>query len=174
MSTIRPERAPIARKARGFALPSAIFLLVILAALGTFMVSLSTTQQIGSAQDVQGSRAYWAARAAVDFGLYQVLDPENATPGAASFAPCPSTPQTVSLPAYSDFTVQTACTQTTTFDDNGVNIVVYKITASATQGGAPGNIGYIARQVSVAAAKCKDPNAVLADGTTADSRFRCQ
>ena len=37
----------------GFALPSAIFLLVILAALAAFMVNIATTQHITSAQDVQ-------------------------------------------------------------------------------------------------------------------------
>lgn len=178
MLIIRPDLAPMRQRARGFALPSAIFLLVILAALGAFMVSLSTTQQIGSAQDIQGSRAYWAARAAADFGLYQVLDPENATSGATNFAACPGLPETVTLPAYSDFTVQiTACNrqpQTAWYDDNGVNIVVYKITALATQGGSPGSVGYIARQVSVSVAKCKDPNAMLANGTTADVRNRCQ
>ena len=53
-------------------LPSAIFLLVILAGLAAFLVHISTTQSITSAQDIQGARAYHAARAGVDWGLYQV------------------------------------------------------------------------------------------------------
>ena len=36
----------------GFALPSAIFLLVILAALAAFLVNISMTQNVTSAQDV--------------------------------------------------------------------------------------------------------------------------
>ena len=47
----------------GFAIVSAIFLLVVLAALGAFMLTFSTVQHATSAQDIQGSRAYWAARA---------------------------------------------------------------------------------------------------------------
>ena len=57
---------------RGFAIVSAIFILVVLSVLGAAMVSLSTSQHLGSAQDVQGARAYQAARSGVEWGLYQV------------------------------------------------------------------------------------------------------
>ena len=56
----------------GFTIISAIFILVVLAALGAFMVTISTNQQIGSALDVQGSRAYQAARSGIEWGVYQV------------------------------------------------------------------------------------------------------
>ena len=71
------ERQMAAAGERGFALVSAIFLLVILVSLAAFLVNISTSQSITSAQDVQGSRAYHAARAGADWGLYQVLDPIN-------------------------------------------------------------------------------------------------
>ncbi|HEY6280567.1 MAG TPA: hypothetical protein VIW72_02070 [Burkholderiales bacterium] len=58
----------------GFLLVTAIFLLVILAALGAFILTISGTQQTGSALDVQGSRAYQAARAGIEWGSYQVLN----------------------------------------------------------------------------------------------------
>ena len=60
------------KRLRGFAIVSAIFILVVLAALGAFMVSVSTSQQIGSALDVQGVRAYQAARAGIEWSLYKV------------------------------------------------------------------------------------------------------
>ena len=47
----------------GFAAIAAIFLVLVLAAFGAFMVSFSNTQHLNTARDVQGSRAYWAARA---------------------------------------------------------------------------------------------------------------
>lgn len=159
----------------GFTIASAIFLVLILSLLAAAIVTLATNQHATSAQDIQGSRAYWAARAAIDFGLYQVLDPENATAGATNFVACPATPLTVTLPAYADFTVQlTDCTATATYNDNGVNIVVYRLTAQASQGAGVGNPSYVERQVTVSAAKCKDQFAVLADGTTSDARNRCQ
>src|SRR5450756_976018 len=58
---------------RGFSLISAIFLLVVIAALGTFAVTLSTTQQQSAALDVLGSRAYQASRAGIEWGAYQAL-----------------------------------------------------------------------------------------------------
>ena len=74
----------------GFAAIAAIFLLVALAALGAFMVTFSNTQQLTSAQDLQGSRAYWAARAGLEWGIVR---------GAGASA-CPSTrfPTSAALP----------------------------------------------------------------------------
>lgn len=60
------------KRLRGFAIVSAIFILVVLAALGAFIVNVSTSQHIGSALDVQGVRAYHAARAGIEWGLYRV------------------------------------------------------------------------------------------------------
>lgn len=57
---------------RGFAILSAIFILVVLAALGAFILNISSGQQVGSALDVQGVRAYQAARAGIEWGVYQV------------------------------------------------------------------------------------------------------
>ncbi len=61
------------RTQRGFAIVSAIFLLVVLAALGGFIATVSTNQQIGAALDVMGARAYQAARSGTEWGLYQAL-----------------------------------------------------------------------------------------------------
>lgn len=76
-----------AKHMRGFALVSAIFILVVLAALGAFIVNISTSQHIGSALDVQGVRAYHAARAGIEWGLYKVqsYDPTGATTAGDGF-----------------------------------------------------------------------------------------
>ena len=57
----------------GFSLITAIFLLVILASLSAFIVTVSGVQQTSSALDVQGSRAYQAAHAGIEWASYQVL-----------------------------------------------------------------------------------------------------
>jgi len=72
---------------RGFSLVSAIFLLVVIAALGTFAVTLSTTQHQSAAMDVMGSRAYQAARAGIEWVAYQVVN--SSAPALA--APCSNT-----------------------------------------------------------------------------------
>ena len=56
----------------GFAAIAAIFLVVVLAALGGFMMIFSNTQQLTSAQDFQGSRAYWAARGGLEWAIASV------------------------------------------------------------------------------------------------------
>ena len=63
---------PPARQ-QGFALATAIFLLVVLAALGAAMLTFSSAQHVGSAMDVQGARALQAARAGIEWGAYQAL-----------------------------------------------------------------------------------------------------
>jgi MSHA biogenesis protein MshP len=60
---------------RGFALVTAIFILVVLAALGGFIATVSTTQHAGSALDVMSARAYQASRAGLEWGLFQALQP---------------------------------------------------------------------------------------------------
>lgn len=121
-------------KFRGFALPSAIFLLVILSLLGAFMVSLSTSQSITSAQDVQGARAYRAARAGIERALFSL---QSATTCAAVPA---------SLP-IDGFSVAINCTPAA-HDEGGVPKYIFWVTATATAGGSIGNIAYVERAVS--------------------------
>jgi MSHA biogenesis protein MshP len=90
-----------ARKFAGFALVSAIFILVVLAALGAFILHISAGQQTGAALDVQGVRAYQAARAGIEWGLYQQLQGGAACP-AGSFVPPAAT--------LAAFTVSVTCT----------------------------------------------------------------
>lgn len=135
---------------KGFSLVSAIFLLVVIAALGTFAVTLSTTQQQSAALDVQGARAYQAARAGIEWGAYQVLlSPAYAAgcqpgPAAQPIGPLPNT--------LSGFNVNVVCTSTPHIEA-GVPVTIYQLTSTAiTPGVAPGNPNYVERQISVAIA----------------------
>jgi MSHA biogenesis protein MshP len=65
-------------KSAGIAIVTAIFLLVVVAGLVVAIVSLTTTQQDASAKDLQGTRAYLAARAGIEWALYQGLQPQGA------------------------------------------------------------------------------------------------
>ncbi len=121
--------------ARGFAAIAAIFLLVVLAALGAFMLTFSNTQQLTSAQDIQGSRAYWAARGGLEWGLASVL----------TNSACPAVSPTVL--ALDGFAVSVDCASQV-FAEGGANRTIYRITATANQGGGVGTISYIERSVS--------------------------
>lgn len=128
----------IGSRRSGFALPSAIFLLVILAALGAFILSVSTSQHAGAALDVQGTRAYQAARAGIEWGLFQ--------------SACGAT--TLSFPGTSlaDFTTSVSCSATAA-DELGAAVTVHRITATACNeppcpSAAPGPY-YVERQIQV-------------------------
>jgi MSHA biogenesis protein MshP len=68
--------SPPTRQA-GVGLVTAIFLLVVLAGLGVAMVSLFTTQQASADLDLQGARAYQAARAGIEWGVFQRLQKQS-------------------------------------------------------------------------------------------------
>jgi len=138
----------------GVTIVSAIFILVVLAALGAFIVTVSTSQQIGSALDVQGSRAYQAARSGIEWGVYQTqASPNAAAPYNFSFGTpagafgsanpntrvCPGTtlPTLASTTSFvptattlSGFTVTVVCTPTP--DPGGFGgPIIYTVTATA-------------------------------------------
>jgi len=129
------------RHQRGFAAIAAIFLIVALAALGGYMVSFSNAQQITSAQDVQGSRAYWAAQAGLEWGV---------TNHIATLAPTGCSAASTVL-AIEGFTVTVVCTMVPYTDlgrTPGVNPRMFQFTATAQSAGALGSAGYIERSVS--------------------------
>lgn len=117
---------------RGFAIIAALFLVVVLAALGAFMVSFSNTQHLTSAQDVQGSRAYWAARAGLEWGIVSAV------------SACPASPTSLTIDI---FTVTVTCAQSTYSDSDTVNMFSITAVANVT-GSSVGGIGYIERSVS--------------------------
>lgn len=158
---------------RGFSTITAIFLLVILSALGAFMVTFTGLQQTTVQADVLGVRAYYAARAGVEWGLHQALDPENTTAPPPPwpplpFAACPAGTLNGLGGSLAPFAVTVTCTSTDATEANR-NLRVYRITATAcNQASCPGTPGpgYIERQVVVTATKCKDPSA-------ASPRYAC-
>src|SRR5665647_224547 len=103
---------------RGFSLVSAIFLLVVIAALGTFAVTLSTTQQQSAALDVLGSRAYQASRAGIEWGAYQVLR-NGSCPASQLLAAMPNT--------LANFNVTVNCASAAT-TEAGTAVTIYQLT----------------------------------------------
>jgi len=96
---------------RGVSLVAAIFLVVVLAFLAVAIVTVTSTQQAAYGLDVQGTRAYQAARSGVEWGLHRQL---------RSAALCPvangaSSTTSFAMPAnttLSPYTVSVTCTTT--------------------------------------------------------------
>lgn len=134
------------RLAAGFSVVTALFLVVVLSLLGAAVMTLSTAQQTSSALDLLGARAYEAARAGVEYGLYQQLI-------NGSCAANRSFPLGGSL---STFTVTVLCTVNAT---PGMGAGMNRITVTATAcnqpaGGACPNAAttsadYVQRTVTV-------------------------
>lgn len=136
------------RSQQGFAAIAAIFLVVILAALGVFMVTFSNTQQLTSAQDLQGSRAYWAARAGLEWGIGGVVA-STSTPPACPILPTPS-PTTLPTTFDGGFTVTVTCSRADYAEASvAANKFIFQfMSVATTAGGAVGSIGYIERSLS--------------------------
>lgn len=127
---------------KGFSLVSAIFLLVVVAALGAFAVTISTTQHQSQALDVMGSRAYQAARAGIEWAAF------NIATGPVPWAGC--APAAIALAgelaAFSPVTVNCAVASHV---EGAATIWVYDVSAvAATAGAAPGNLNYVERQLN--------------------------
>ncbi|HZW21681.1 agglutinin biogenesis protein MshP [Noviherbaspirillum sp.] len=131
---------------KGFTLASAVFLLVIIAALGTFAVTLSTTQHQASAQDVLGVRALQAARGGIEWGVYQVL--QNSGTGFDSTCRTGPATQALNLPGgLGAYTVNVTCTSVAALEAPD-NIRVYTLTSTASQG-TLATANYVERQLQV-------------------------
>lgn len=91
---------------RGLGAIAAIVVLVILAALSAAIVSIGAGQAIGSAQDVMSARAWQAARAGNEWGLYKAV---NSTTPADPWKTCGGLSQTIDLTADTGFRVTVFC-----------------------------------------------------------------
>lgn len=133
---------------RGFSLVSAIFLLVVLAALGAAMVTFSTAQNQNLAMDVLGSRAYQAANAGIEWAAYNIASAPGQQKAFATIASPGANPLDGNL---APFTVAVGYTVLAQSDavaaGSGVeNVWSYDITASAVYGTA-GSANYVERVV---------------------------
>jgi MSHA biogenesis protein MshP len=165
--TIHPIRTQL-----GFSIVTAVFLVVVLALLGVFIVSVTGLQRSSQALDVQGVRAYQAARAGIEWGAFQVLDPNNTlNPLPGTCAPlempeCPATTQLSSLAgSLSPFTVTVQCAMTETTEGNRA-VRIFEVVATACNQPSGGSClgtapaaGYVERRITAVFAKCKDPTA---------------
>jgi MSHA biogenesis protein MshP len=109
-------------KSAGVAIVTAIFLLVVVAGLAVAVVSLTTAQQDASAKDLQGQRAYLAAKAGVEWALMRGLQSGLTPPQPAVTFGCTATQQPAPLPvALPQNTTLSAFTVTVTITcDAGV------------------------------------------------------
>ena len=136
------------RRQRGFAMGVVIALLAVLAILGTSLVVISTTQQVASALDVQGVRAYQAARGGLEWGLYHVL--------RTGFGGCGGIngKSVVFGGNLTGFRAAVTCSSST-HEEGTATVTMYSIISTACNDGAcptaaaPPPSGYVERQLRI-------------------------
>ena len=138
------------KRQRGVSVLMAVFLLLLMATLAAGMVSIVSTSNVNMAADIGGARAYQAARAGAEWGMYQ-LDP-NAQ--AAALPACVN-----GVPPIPGHAVNVVC-QSWDTTEGGRQIRIYRISSRATANGvkAPG----IERLVEVTVEKCRDATITVA------------
>jgi MSHA biogenesis protein MshP len=141
---------------RGVSLITAIFLIVVLAVLGVAILLVASFQHGSSAIDVQGARLYQAARAGVEWGMFQVMDPANTVGGPVALPGCFATATFSPAGTFSGASTTVSCAVTSTTElDRNVN--VYLITSTAKLGPV-GTPNYVERQIAMSVGRCKDPS----------------
>ena len=136
-----PDTLSVSRRQTGFALVTAIFLVVVLAALGAFIAVVFSFTNSAQTMDILGAQGYQAARAGIEWGAFQSLRPPNVCgPTALNF---PGT-------SLADFTTTVTCTRVTA-NEAGITVTVDQITATACNqppcpNAAPGP-SYVERQL---------------------------
>jgi len=70
-------------KQKGFSIIMAIFILIVLSLLGSYMVKLSGVQHATAVSAIQGARAYYAARAGAEWGIAQLLNNDSCAASSA-------------------------------------------------------------------------------------------
>lgn len=121
----------VLRNDRGMSLVTALFILVVLSAIGGYMVLVAGVQSQTTVMALQGVRAYHAARSGLEWGIFKDLTSGSCTSGVFNVG---------------DFTVSVNCDESS-FVEGGQSFNVYRVTSLA-EFGVYGSQGYISRQLT--------------------------
>ena len=123
------------RQEAGFSLVAAIFLLVVLAALGAYAVRLNTLQQQTVTGALRGAQAFEAARTGAAWAAYR----------AVSSGACAAGTLNLTEGAAAGFRVSVQCTESTHVEGAAtVRVFVLDVRAEA---GAYGGPDYVSRRL---------------------------
>lgn len=130
---------PRAGKQSGFALISAIILIVVLAVLGVYMATMSGIQHETTSRSLLAARAYYGAKAGLEWGIHRAI--------AAGGICLGDTPFDLTGPGLDGIKVTVKCVQTYAYSNNRT----YYITSLA-EFGAYGSPDYVRRRMAATVA----------------------
>lgn len=120
----------------GFSIMSALFIVVILALIGSYIVSLASLTSSSGNLIVQGTKAYFAAKSGLEWGIYKVAP----SAGSGSSGPpynCPTSPTTLTFSegGLKGFQAIVSCSQVP-FTEGNVNYNIFQINSVGQYGTA--------------------------------------
>lgn len=160
MQTSSKHNQVFLKSNQGFLLPVAIFLLVILAGLGTYALNIQSVQQASSTADIQSIRAYHLARAGAELSAYYIMQTSPDTTTIPTT--CPGGASTSMV--IDGFTITSTCSPVyVPYYEQGSDreIGIYTITSNASYGTANTN-NYVEREIQIDLSKCRATDAATA------------
>lgn len=130
---------------KGFTLMTALFLLVILSLIASFIVSIAALTRDSDILTAQGTRAYYAAKSGLEWGIYQVTQGTGSPPSYN--CPAPQTTITFTQGAMTGFSAVVKCTPNQ-YTEGGITYSVFQI-ISIGQYGTAGTLDNVSRQLNI-------------------------
>jgi MSHA biogenesis protein MshP len=106
---------------RGFSLISTLFMVVVLAALGSYMVRLNVSQQTTTTLSLQSVRAWYAASSGLEWAVYQINTNNS----------CPAVPSNFTIDG---FTISMTGCSSFPVTEGANNYTLYDIQVTANRG----------------------------------------
>lgn len=128
------------KKESGIALIAAIFLVVVIGVALIVLASLTVRNTQQSTQNLLKARAGLAASAGLEATVQRII----LAPAATGW--CNNTASAVTIPAYTDFTVQVSCVRND-YNRPSQQIALYTLTATAEYGSSNDN-DYVWTEIS--------------------------
>jgi MSHA biogenesis protein MshP len=137
-------RAPVFVRQCGFTLVAALFLIVVLAALGIAIVEFSAVQRQTVNLALKQTQAYFAAKSGLEYAFaFTETNYNQATPATA----CANAPLTPGGNQLTGITITVTCSGNSQHTENGKVFTVYQYTSVATYG-TYGQPDYVSRTLN--------------------------
>ncbi len=125
------------RRAGGFSILIALFVLLVLGALAVFIVTLGGVEQRAPLLNLQATRAYWAAESGLQWAAHEALQ-SNACPAATTL--------NFTAPSLTGFSARISCTSTS-HTEQGRTFAVYVLTSVASNGTFGSRVDFVQRKL---------------------------
>lgn len=136
---------------RGFAIVSAVFLIAVFAVVGAYMLTLSSVEHSTVDRALLNARAYFAARAGLEWGVHQAVS--HPTLGSGSCSPTASFTLTGGSFVAANASVECSVT---THSGGSSTYYVYYLKSTGSYGTA-GTLDYVERKMEATVCRSNNP-----------------